>query len=63
MLLFSWSNATTLEYWDYLDHQEFVARNQSLVEFHSIWRGFWAKFSVRVVDLIPLFLIILFFLL
>ncbi|MBW5291303.1 MAG: putative membrane protein [Candidatus Ruthia sp. Asou_11_S2] len=61
LLLFSWSNATTREYWDYLDHQTFIVLNQSLVEFHSIWRGFWAILSVRIADLIPLFLIGLFF--
>lgn len=61
LLLFSWRNVITQEYWNYLDHQMFIALNQSLVEFHPIWSGFWAILSVRVADLIPLFLIGLFF--
>jgi hypothetical protein len=57
LLLFSWSNVITQEYWNYLDHQMFIALNQSLIEFHPMWSGFWAILSVRVADLILLFLI------
>jgi hypothetical protein len=53
LLLFSWSNVITQEYWNYLDRQMFIALNQSLIEFHPMWSGFWAILSVRVADLIP----------
>ncbi len=61
LLVLSWTYGATREYWDLLDRWIFELTNPLLNESGSAWSWFWAVLSIRIADLIPLFVILWFF--
>jgi membrane-associated phospholipid phosphatase len=61
LLVASWSGGVTREYWDILDQWVFTTTNPWLNQFNAVWSWFWAILSIRVADLIPLFIMLWFF--
>lgn len=61
LLVFSWTYGATREYWDVLDKWVFDATNPLLGELGSAWSWSWALLSIRIADLISLFVILWFF--
>lgn len=61
LLVFSWTYGVTREYWDILDRWVFDVTNPLLGELGSAWAWFWAVLSIRIADLIPLFVVLWFF--
>lgn len=61
LLIASWSGGITREYWDVLDQWVFATTNPLLNEINVAWRWLWAILSIRISDLVPLFVILWFF--
>lgn len=61
LLLLSWSLPALREYWDLLDLHVFVMMDNSIKAWGWWWHGFWALLSVRTLDLLPLFLMLIVF--
>lgn len=61
LLLLSWSLLASREYWDVLDLYVFSVMDDSIKALGGWWHGFWALLSVRALDLLPLFLMLIVF--
>lgn len=61
LLVASWSGGITREYWDILDQWMFAKTNPWLNEFSATLSWLWAILSIRISDLIPLFIMLWFF--